>query len=155
MRKFVYKSGRTKSAQGRNLPLITLQQKTGHPSRAAQPLAKQSIPECASSSAPHFNPPTPRGVGRVIDDRGIPFDRLFQSTHPARGGTYCSISALLMIAISIHPPREGWDGRRAHLFGATLDFNPPTPRGVGLIPLTKAGIEHNFNPPTPRGVGHN
>ena len=40
MRKFVYKSGRTKPAQGRNLPLITQQQKTEHPSRAAQPLAK-------------------------------------------------------------------------------------------------------------------
>ena len=57
----------------------------------------------------------------------------FQSTHPTRGGT---------------PDNPE---RRRNL----IDFNPPTPRGVGLWPgeCTHLFITY-FNPPTPRGVGH-
>ena len=36
---------------------------------------------------------------------------VFQSTHPVRGGTPSWRIPLLGGGISIHPPREGWDGR--------------------------------------------
>ena len=35
--------------------------------------------------------------------------RIFQSTHPARGGTYMGQNQTTKKWISIHPPREGWD----------------------------------------------
>ena len=34
----------------------------------------------------------------------------FQSTHPVRGGTPPLFAILQAVEISIHPPREGWDG---------------------------------------------
>ena len=33
----------------------------------------------------------------------------FQSTHPVRGGTVRTMTPAKGKAISIHPPREGWD----------------------------------------------
>ena len=78
----------------------------------------------------------------------------FQSTHPARGGT----------------------SRRFGCGAGGCNFNPPTPRGVGLrgvlveaakaafqsthparggtpVPQTPHSHQSDFNPPTPRGVG--
>ena len=102
---------------------------------------------------PHFNPPTPCGVGPLLGK--VDHDpAIFQSTHPVRGGTHprcrgealhrnfnpptpCGVGLLqngdfhLPKMISIHPPRAGWDGvqpKRVYRFD---DFNPPTPCGVG------------------------
>ena len=35
-------------------------------------------------------------------------------------------------AISIHPPRVGWDQSLIYIKATCIDFNPPTPCGVGL-----------------------
>ena len=35
---------------------------------------------------------------------------IFQSTHPVRGGTAPHWKKCVDAEISIHPPREGWDG---------------------------------------------
>ena len=99
------------------------------------------------------------------------------SIHPPREGWDSSFVIVLLAAlISIHPPREGWDRIVDTLCPAFEDFNPPTPRGVGLdgaeaqIALKAFQSTHparggtidtafcryggfNFNPPTPRGVG--
>ena len=56
---------------------------------------------------------------------------LFQSTHSVGSGTF-SIS---------------------YNFGCILDFNPPTPWGVGRIVPRKKLVCGYFNPPTPWGVG--
>ena len=53
--------------------------------------------------------------------------RLFQSTHPVRGGTRQDRGAGGQRGISIHPPREGWDWRACPLTCWQADFNPPTP----------------------------
>ena len=134
-------------------------------------------PGRVSRARSHFNPPTPRGVGRrlaLVHLDKLPISihppregwdvrharlhsspQIFQSTHPARGGTASfrtiirrmryfnpptprgvgpSSSTLwvMLFLISIHPPREGWDRRSAPSRQYRRDFNPPTPRGVGL-----------------------
>ena len=51
---------------------------------------------------------------------------LFQSTHPVRGGTGASGSHAGGGAISIHPPREGWDGIDHLLLGVlSISIHPP------------------------------
>ena len=77
----------------------------------------------------------------------------FQSTHPARGGTSLFYSFFAKFLISIHPPREGWDHCAVADDRVIADFNPPTPRGVGLYAPGHFRNTWNFNPPTPRGVG--
>ena len=100
---------------------------------------------------------------------------LFQSTHPVWGGTRIFTADDERAEISIHPPRVGWDLPVYPEFWAQMDFNPPTPCGVGLSghPFFKVGFRFqsthpvwggtwnyrgwhcagNFNPPTPCGVG--
>src|SRR5699024_2847372 len=70
-----------------------------------------------ASSAWHFNPPTPCGVGPRPNEAMTPFV-IFQSTHPVWGGTDGQC------------PRY-W--HRSH-------FNPPTPCGVGRsrLPLLRS-----------------
>ena len=82
-------------------------------------------------SGNNFNPPTPHGVGQFGKRRGdcsfsisihpprmgwdyfaaIPAACIivFQSTHPAWGGTPVKYRWGLCPRISIHPPRMGWD----------------------------------------------
>ena len=62
----------------------------------------------------YFNPPTPCGVGPI---------------HP----TLCGV----VVNISIHPPRAGWDLVSLIRQAVGGDFNPPTPCGVG--PAVKHG----------------
>ena len=79
----------------------------------------------------------------------------FQSTHPEWGGTLDAAAEEAESAISIHPPRVGWDpGTRYGRRPQQTDFNPPTPSGVGLV-ASKAAHRalRDFNPPTPSGVG--
>ena len=53
---------------------------------------------------------------------------IFQSTHPVRGGTDPWTDADQLAAISIHPPREGWDQMPpGAIYNFWMDFNPPTP----------------------------
>ena len=52
---------------------------------------------------------------------------LFQSTHPVRGGTLLLRFFGRSIAISIHPPREGWDRDHPQRMPCAGHFNPPTP----------------------------
>ena len=128
----------------------------------------------ASLADSHFNPPTPRGVG--LNAKWIwGYMSRFQSTHPARGGAVFPTPTQYIAQISIHPPREGWDATARQgqprsrisihppregwdqlLVQPVQDepnFNPPTPRGVGLPFRALSPIPRDFNPPTPRGVG--
>ena len=57
---------------------------------------------------PDFNPPTPWGVG-LLSDFFDPAKPKFQSTHPVGGGTRHRSGSARLAAISIHPPRGGWD----------------------------------------------
>ena len=77
----------------------------------------------------------------------------FQSTHPVRGGTCGRRRPYHRSAISIHPPRAGWDWRRARRCITVSDFNPPTPCGVGRAESHEDLQAGYFNPPTPCGVG--
>ena len=54
-------------------------------------------------------------------------ETVFQSTHPVRGGTQLLFVILLKDAISIHPPREGWD-EQAGIFGIIFDISIHPPR---------------------------
>ena len=78
----------------------------------------------------YFNPPTPCGVGRArVAALILPLT--FQSTHPVRGGTQTNHQKYKNTAISIHPPRAGWDPAGIQIRRITKYFNPPTPCGVG------------------------
>ena len=44
-----------------------------------------------------------------------------------------------IIKISIHPPRVGWDNMALSPFFPEVNFNPPTPGGVGQLLGTKYG----------------
>ena len=55
----------------------------------------------------------------------------FQSTHPLRGGTRRNRTYGNRVYISIHPPLAGWTEIFWTKTETYLDFNPPTPCGVG------------------------
>ena len=78
----------------------------------------------------------------------------FQSTHPVWGGTAGPITQTIHGGISIHPPRVGWDIDNICAKLDAIDFNPPTPCGVGpRADISCPRWSANFNPPTPCGVG--
>ena len=52
----------------------------------------------------------------------------FQSTHPVRGGTCTGTGTGSTKAISIHPPREGWDAGKAAPAPATVAISIHPPR---------------------------
>ena len=80
----------------------------------------------------NFNPRTPRGVRHGGDCLNIN-DKLFQSTHPARGATV----------------RGGRPGSHRK------NFNPRTPRGVRLLQEQEAELEQVFQSTHPaRGATH-
>ena len=60
---------------------------------------------------------------------------IFQSTHPVRGGTLQDRYLQRTVYISIHPPREGWDGRvqSLHYDGNSISIHPPR-EGWDLLP---------------------
>ena len=57
----------------------------------------------------NFYPRSPRGERPVVDNSPVNLDRLFLSTLPARGATLLRILPAVILAISIHAPREGSD----------------------------------------------
>ena len=131
---------------------------------------------CNVNRRNHFNPPTPHGVGRreAAERLGM---KLFQSTHPARGGTIVFGCQGRKTNISIHPPRTGWDDSakfaeaKAEVFqsthparGGTFSAWPATARFYISIHPPRTGwdlrsvqsgitVDTDFNPPTPHGVG--
>ena len=77
-------------------------------------------------AAGDFNPPTPRGVGPACPEISA-ICRIFQSTHPARGGTSPAVSMSSTLNISIHPSREGWDSCRLdqRIVQLPISIHPP------------------------------
>ena len=79
------------------------------------------------------------------------FKGLFQSTHPVRGGTLKNQMQLNSAeAISIHPPREGWDGsaKVPTERQAEISIHPPREGWDENTKVIQALADH-FNPPTP------
>ena len=101
----------------------------------------------------YFNPPTPRGVGHQSARGCLVPQRDFNPPTPRGVGQDPLDGSACLLSISIHPPREGWDGNLCLTFRGTSYFNPPTPRGVGRPPQEPSRYRSHFNPPTPRGVG--
>ena len=77
----------------------------------------------------------------------------FQSTHPVWGGTVSRIAGAPGRAISIHPPRAGWDIACKEVPRPCKYFNPPTPCGVGLVRTTQAIGAKIFQSTHPGGGG--
>ena len=102
----------------------------------------------APLSRQYFNPPTPRGVGRRYNVCCVT-KRLFQSTHPARGGTAAGCGTRNDGRISIHPPREGWD--RTPPAGTdwlkTFQSTHPARGGTGPAPAHALAAMISIHPP--------
>ena len=81
---------------------------------------------------PDFNPPTPCGVGHIFGT--VKRGNFEISIHPPRVGwdPLLPFRGASMSAISIHPPRVGWDSLSTIPERWEVNFNPPTPCGVGL-----------------------
>ena len=76
------------------------------------------------------------------------------SIHPLRGEwDVVVVGRAKAWVISIHPLRGEWDNADYVSDPYLLNFNPPTPWGVGLTQSSAAQHQSNFNPPTPWGVG--
>ena len=78
---------------------------------------------------------------------------VFQSTHPVGGGTRGRDQRCVWRAISIHPPRGGWDLQHRELLRVRKYFNPPTPWGVGPLPSQPPGTDPVFQSTHPVGGG--
>ena len=78
---------------------------------------------------------------------------IFQSTHPTRGGTHAPIKGTVLLTISIHPPHAGWDLRGGRWFSSSRNFNPPTPRGVGLVRCRNIEVLQKFQSTHPTRGG--
>ena len=108
----------------------------------------------AKSVNMHFNPPTPCGVGPEIS---LPTSSraLFQSTHPVWGGTFAAEKPVADCRISIHPPRVGWDATGKTWSISRKRFQSTHPVWGGTLLLLAVLVARlYFNPPTPCGVGH-
>ena len=102
----------------------------------------------------NFNPPTPHGVGPNSKTFGSTVF-IFQSTHPAWGGTMPRPHYGGSRNISIHPPRMGWDLIRRQDFIPDIKIfqsTHPAWGGTGRCYLVDPFV-FDFNPPTPHGVG--
>ena len=99
-----------------------------------------------------FNPPSPCGEGQAVLISIRP-EWVFQSTLPARGGTYSREWATRLCLISIHPPRGGRDINNGNAARDRPNFNPPSPWGEGPNGLWRAPTQRHFNPPSPWGEG--
>ena len=64
--------------------------------------------------------------GGTVLKKITPCPGLFQSTHPVRGGTKPPPQSGEQRKISIHPPREGWDGGGINSgLGGGISIHPP------------------------------
>ena len=96
----------------------------------------------------YFNPPSPCGEGQQVQ-RMDSATRKFQSTLPVWGGTVVLYDCLLILKISIHPPRVGRDGadadsvRQWKLFQSTL----PVWGGTAASLQARRGKRISIHPP--------
>ena len=106
----------------------------------------------APSSQTDFNPPTPWGVGRGFVPFGIGGQRI--SIHPPRGGWDTrDLTSIVPYNISIHPPRGGWDKFQEPVrLCQVISIHPPR-GGWDLAASVWGDPALDFNPPTPWGVG--
>ena len=79
----------------------------------------------------------------------IVINLLFQSTHPVRGGTNRGFDLLIILGISIHPPREGWDPKDMGAGRLPLISIHPPREGWDMYGIKSLTSRKNFNPPTP------
>ena len=100
----------------------------------------------------YFNPRAPRGARLEVTSK-YAFNKLFQSTRPARGATAMDRSSTRLMMISIHAPREGRDPWRGETNIWRWNFNPRAPRGARRNGRARhlARRDH-FNPRAPRGA---
>ena len=91
----------------------------------------------------NFNPRTPRGVRPAALSQLGP-QRVFQSTHPARGATAPDRGGFRAGGISIHAPREGCDGQSDLTYHTRPHFNPRTPRGVRRPGVSPTQVRAEF-----------
>ena len=87
------------------------------------------LPPCDNINISIHHPPRGVGTGGTRPSGNAIFR--FQSTHPVGGGTDVVLPFSVSAVISIHPPRGGWDPRSTAMRATILNFNPPTPWGVG------------------------
>ena len=92
----------------------------------ASPQAAGRFLVVAPTGTSAFQSTHPVRGGTIPDSKRI-FTIEFQSTHPVRGGTMVPYVLGSAAAISIHPPREGWDPPPQGAREEKPYFNPPTP----------------------------
>ena len=84
---------------------------------------------------------------------GASLSQRFQSTHPARGATVCTLAtAGSRRDFNPRTPRGVRLLQAPQKLKLSIDFNPRTPRGVRRLPVHQHRHTANFNPRTPRGV---
>ena len=73
----------------------------------------------------------------------------FQSTHPVRGGTIAFKDLPAFDAISIHPPREGWDSIPEIVERGFSRFQSTHPVRGGTVSSPERLLEHliSIHPP--------
>ena len=74
----------------------------------------------------------------------------FQSTHPVRGGTHKRNTFAKVPAISIHPPREGWDTLTLSAAAQLQAFQSTHPVRGGTIRQFKRRFDHPISIHPPR-----
>ena len=100
----------------------------------------------------YFNPPTPCGVGRLATCKMVR-PRRFQSTHPVWGGTsVVGFPAEIFQFQSTHPVWGGTAGKRSQRRREQISIHPPRVGWDNSV-LNALSASRNFNPPTPCGVG--
>ena len=95
-----------------------------------------------------FNPLSPHGERLTVTKRS-PAARLFQSTLPAWGETLLMGDVKGYAEISIHSPRMGRDKKERDICGHLTDFNPLSPHGERLKPLTLNDLAIEFQSTLP------
>ena len=103
----------------------------------------------------HFNPPTPCGVGLRTSNTSATATHI--SIHPPHAGWDLQPRRWQGVhdGISIHPPHAGWDLASHVNPSAPVDFNPPTPCGVGRFPPLVSRRNRKFQSTHPmRGGTH-
>ena len=96
----------------------------------------------------YFNPPSPCGEGQQVQ-RMDSATRKFQSTLPVWGGTVVLYDCLLILKISIHPPRVGRDGSASRCAFRKSSFHSTLPvwGGTTVSKAKRAANNISIHPP--------
>ena len=101
----------------------------------------------------NFNPPVPRGTGRIRENTTTTRTSNFNPPVPRGTGQKRSSNVRELCEFqSTRPSRDG-TCRTISMCSAASDFNPPVPRGTGLFRFFCGYSLFYFNPPVPRGTG--